>query len=89
MAGLFGIQKGGERAGRLEHSQHVQLDITKDNSMRKPFVRIPQFKPIGNDSIKPERKENKQTFHSVALGCVSCMYSLILQRENYHTKKKK
>lgn len=27
----------GRSAGRLDPSQHVKLDITKDNSMRKPF----------------------------------------------------
>lgn len=40
--------EGKKSAGRSEHSQHVELDFTKDNSMRNALVLIPQSGPIGN-----------------------------------------
>lgn len=46
---------GPELLVESKHSQHVQPDMTKDNSMRKQLACIPQFKPIGNDSIKQEK----------------------------------
>lgn len=46
---------GPELLVESKHSQHVQPDMTKDNSMRKQLACIPQFKPIGNDSIKQDK----------------------------------
>lgn len=54
--------------------------------MRKPFVRIPQFEPIGNDSIKWEKKINK---HFTQLHLVVCPACVVWYRREKITKKRK
>lgn len=61
---------GPELLVESKHSQHVQPDMTKDNSMRKQLACIPQFKPIGNDSIKQEKQHFTHLHLAVCIACV-------------------